>query len=384
MKKKTVNKILTAAGLLVYIVVAVAWSVGAVNGAECREVKIIVHDGGPADTTGFVTPEGVISDLRGFYENAQGEKLANIDLERVSKILNSNDRYESASVMIVPTEARHGESGALKCDIKIEVVPMQPVARIFDSGKSYYINRAGKHITADHRFRANVPIVSGKFSGDFQPVSALPLLDYISGNKKWRESVTMIKAESPTSFILVPSIMGHVINVGDVNNLDDKFERIEKFYKKVLPVKGWNYYDSISVKWDGQVVATKRNKPVAVKLADIEDESEQELPEENPVDVMTIAPDKKNPETSAVAEKEKSAAPASTDKKKSTTSASADKKKPTASASTDKKKSTTSASADKKKSTTSASADKKKSTTSASADKKKSTTSASADKKKAS
>ena len=35
-----------------------------------------------------------------------------------------------------------------------------------------------------------------------------------------------------------------------------------KMYHKVLPVKGWDYYDTISVKWGGQVVATRRLKSI--------------------------------------------------------------------------------------------------------------------------
>ena len=27
-----------------------------------------------------------------------------------------------------------------------------------------------------------------------------------------------------------------------------------------MPVKGWTYYDTISVKWGGRIVATRRNK----------------------------------------------------------------------------------------------------------------------------
>lgn len=27
-----------------------------------------------------------------------------------------------------------------------------------------------------------------------------------------------------------------------------------------MPVKGWNYYDTVSVKWNGRVVATRRTK----------------------------------------------------------------------------------------------------------------------------
>ncbi len=49
-------------------------------------------------------------------------------------------------------------------------------------------------------------------------------------------------------------------------------------YRKVLPVKGWLYYDTISVKYSGQVVATrakKRDMPqiAAKELIDPEEET---------------------------------------------------------------------------------------------------------------
>lgn len=75
--------------------------------------------------------------------------------------------------------------------------------------------------------------------------------------------MTYIKAENPRNIILIPLIHGHVINIGDMNNLDNKFYRLTRAYKEVLPVKGWDYYDTLSVKWRGQLVATRRAKRLA-------------------------------------------------------------------------------------------------------------------------
>ena len=277
MTKKTIIQLLTALGLIIYLIVAVAWSVHAVNGSVCREVRIIISDD---DSIGFVTKEGIIANLEGFCENACGEKIGNLDIAKVAEKLNSNDRIESASVLVVPMKPNpDATDGARGCAVKIKVTPMKPVARVFDGDKSYYINRDGKHISADTRFRIDVPIISGHFTKDFQPVELLPLFDQLAANSRWHDAVAMVEANSPNSVILVPSIMGHVINIGNISNLDNKLERVERFYDKVLSVKGWNYYDSISVKWDNQVVATKRNKTVAVKNIEYDLISESDIPE---------------------------------------------------------------------------------------------------------
>ena len=46
--------------------------------------------------------------------------------------------------------------------------------------------------------------------------------------------------------------------------------RLKCFYSAIMKKKGWEYYDTISLKWDGQVVATKRKKasPVPVLTAE--------------------------------------------------------------------------------------------------------------------
>ena len=41
--------------------------------------------------------------------------------------------------------------------IAIDVVPMVPVARVFDRSGSYYINRGGKHLQASARYQIDVP-----------------------------------------------------------------------------------------------------------------------------------------------------------------------------------------------------------------------------------
>ena len=74
--------------------------------------------------------------------------------------------------------------------------------------------------------------------------------------------------------ILVPVIRGHVVNFGDTSMVDDKFLRLRTFYRKVLPTVGWQHYDTIAVKWRGQVVATRRHKrPEPVQLITIEEQS---------------------------------------------------------------------------------------------------------------
>ena len=76
--------------------------------------------------------------------------------------------------------------------------------------------------------------------------------------------------------------MGHVINIGRPEAFDNKFAKLKEFYTKVMPDKGWMYYDTISVKYNHQVVATRRVKAVKTvvdwrELSDEEADDEQTM-----------------------------------------------------------------------------------------------------------
>ncbi len=87
----------------------------------------------------------------------------------------------------------------------------------------------------------------------------------------------MYEVNGPDDIILVPRITGHVINLGDTTRLAEKRRMLMTAYKNIIPYRGWNQYDTISVKFRGQIVATRRNK---APLYPIETFIEEEDPEE--------------------------------------------------------------------------------------------------------
>lgn len=245
--KKTIRVILSI--LLVAYLAAVFVMSGQVA-AERRlaGIKVEIND---SSSSRFVTPAEILKELESLSLTVKGQRLVTVNTDSIERFLQTNDKIESVSVVRLTNDS-----------ILISVQPMIPVARVFDNdGSSYYINREGKHMTANARYHINVPVIIGEFGDSlFQPTALLPLIDYLSSSKSWESFVTMIKVDSPHDIILVPSIKGHVVNFGSPDGFDSKFARLRKMYRDVLPVKGWQYYDTLSVKWGGQIVATRRDK----------------------------------------------------------------------------------------------------------------------------
>lgn len=191
-------------------------------------------------------------------------RRADFDLAALEAHLNASDKLQDANVTLRSNGHLH-----------VDVTPMVPVARVFEPGKpSYYINVSGKRISAELRYHVDVPVLVGNFDSIHPAKRLLPLLDYIAGHPSVSAMVATVTQEADGNIIIVPNIVGHVVNFGDTSRVDEKFALLREYYRKVAPVKGWQTYDTIAVKWRGQVVATRRKKVVhEVPLPTVEEQT---------------------------------------------------------------------------------------------------------------
>lgn len=235
--------------MVVVVYMAMMWIVGGLMSREqmCKGMVISV------DTTAvkFLNPQGMAAQMGDYPWRVSKMPLRKVNIDSLERMLAGMDEIESVSVTIQSDRKVH-----------VDIVPMHPVARVFDSrGRSYYINKQGKRITADARFHIDVPLVIGDFNDTlFNATAILPLVDYMKRDELWSNMISMVRVDSPEDIVLVPVIRGHVINIGDTTDYPGKFSRLRRFYKEVMDVRGWEMYDNISVKYAGQVVATRRNK----------------------------------------------------------------------------------------------------------------------------
>ncbi|MBJ2188461.1 MAG: hypothetical protein JFR41_07555 [Muribaculaceae bacterium] len=202
--------------------------------------------------SGFVSQLEISQECDNIMQWVTARKRKEVDLNLLESHLRGSDKIEDVNVSLL-------NNGT----ILIDVVPMTPVARIFDTSTSYYINATGKRISADPRYHVDVPVVVGNFTDDRPSTRLLPLLHHIASHPELDALVSTVKQARNGDIIIVPTIRGHVVNFGDTSDVDNKFTRLREFYRQVMPVRGWETYDTIAVKWRGQVVATRRDKALA-------------------------------------------------------------------------------------------------------------------------
>ncbi|MDE6394618.1 MAG: hypothetical protein K2K77_04675 [Duncaniella sp.] len=246
-------KIIFSVMLAAYLVVALTMTARENDDDICKEMSITVEDAdGDTGVSRFVTPAELARELDDLPSKAKGIALANINTQDIRHRLLDLDKIEDAEVV------RYSDGS-----IRIHVTPIVPVLRVFDGPSSYYVNRAGKRVKASARYHKNVPMIQGHFEPSdsvFTPMSLMPLVNFIASDSLWNSYISMIKVKSPTDILLIPNIREHVINIGSIDRLREKMDNLQLFYSKVLVKQGWEKYDTISLKWNGQIVATKRHR----------------------------------------------------------------------------------------------------------------------------
>lgn len=255
---KLILKWLILLALLSYIAIASMW---AIDYAEQQTLDDIVVNIDKNSPTKFVTKEGVVQKLGKTADKIKHTPIAELNIEKLERQLSQDNSFENVECYITSDNK-----------LQIDIVPMIPEIRVFSpDGKSYYINKDGKRIDTGNEFFMDVPVVTGNFDQKFPAKNILPVTRHIAADDYLKNLITMIEVKSATNILLYPCIKGQVINIGDTTELTKKFDNLTLFYRKVMNHKGWETYDTISVKFRNQIVATRRDKSKKIHSIEVDD-----------------------------------------------------------------------------------------------------------------
>lgn len=269
---KNILKWTILAALLGYVGCIWVWSQAEADRNSCKGVIVSMGDKGLSDT---ITVRGVKSELMKYPRKIVGARMSTINTLDIEKYLMRLNNFENVQCFL-------STNGVLN----VRITPMIPEIRVFDGSRSYYVNKDGKRINSKAEFFAEVPVVTGRFSDSLTPQTVLPVVRFVQKDPVLSKLVAMYEVVDADNIMLVPKITGHVINFGDTTRLDEKRRMIMTAYKNIIPYKGWNEYDTISVKFKGQIVATRRNK---VPLYPIETFIEEVDPEDSTLPTEGLA-----------------------------------------------------------------------------------------------
>ncbi len=187
-----------------------------------------------------------------FPDLKAGLLLGDVKLKEIEERLSGHPFVKSVEAMV-------GQKGIV--NIKIE--QHQPIARIARPlAADGYITTDGKVIPTSTSYTSRVLILEGKYAEDLMEKGTLneempelmDLINFIIKDEFWNAQITELEVNSKTDIRLYQQVGNQIIEFGDARDIADKFSRISVFYKEILPRKGWNAYNRVSVKFKDQIV----------------------------------------------------------------------------------------------------------------------------------
>lgn len=201
----------------------------------------------------LILPDDIIKTVVKKFGPLKGLPIDLVDMRAIEQFLSTSPYVKEASVFL----------GANKT-LTLSIRQRMPVMRIVDNhGAHWYVDADTVRMPVSRNFTARVPLVNGDFpaTNDVKtwPINSLFDIAFMLQENEFMGSlVDQIYFESNEKIWLVPRLGPSKILIGNTKDLDDKVERIRKFYKKALPSTGWDTYAYVDTRFAGQIVAKRR------------------------------------------------------------------------------------------------------------------------------
>ena len=135
----------------------------------------------------------------------------------------------------------------------------EPILRVISDTKgSFYIDNNRERMPVSANFTVYVPIATGAIDEDFAKNELYDFVTFLNDNPEWNAWVDQIVVKPNKDVDLIPRAGDFKIAFGKLENYSEKFTKFALFIEKGLNVVGWNRYSEINLKYDNQVVCTKR------------------------------------------------------------------------------------------------------------------------------
>jgi len=231
----------------------------------CSALQVTVHD---SDGNAFIEASDIREIIQNKFGSVEGKLLNGINISLLEKIILTN-----------PFIARAEVFSTVDGKLNIDVIQRKPVLRVINyTNESYYVDDQGVFMPLSEKYTARVPVVNGFLFDRISekkvwasadsitdlnlPVSKLEqvfnIATFLHAHEFWAAQVQQLYVNVNGDIELISRVGAHTIILGDAGHLDEKFSKLFLFYSDALNKGDWNRYSAINLKFDNQVVCTKR------------------------------------------------------------------------------------------------------------------------------
>lgn len=141
-------------------------------------------------------------------------------------------------------------------ELKVLVKQRNPILRIQSLDGNYYLDDKGKKMPLSKNYAARVPLVTGVNSQEEMKLLYRFYKKVMQDTFMQKQIIAISLNEE--DFFLKSRIGDHLIEFGKLQNVENKIKKLKIFYQKVLADHSYDKYKKVNVKYNKQVVCTKK------------------------------------------------------------------------------------------------------------------------------
>lgn len=225
------------------------------GGIVCKRIQVEVTDSLEVQ---FISSSEIKKSIRKEYGRCIGESLDSIDLQKIETIIDNKSAVFKSQVFTTKDSTLH-----------IEVTQRKPIVR-FQKGRSgFYASQDGYIFPLQTSYAPHIQIVDGHIpvkvsdghKGEIEDIEErkwvldiIGLVQFIESNKDWRRIIVQIHVKENGDLVLVPREGDEKFIIGYPDHLEEKFEKLKKYYTAIVPKAGRNRYKVVDLRYREQII----------------------------------------------------------------------------------------------------------------------------------
>lgn len=242
---KKVLIILIAVSVIVYLIISADYFRDSSQNRICVGFEVEVKD---SLKTQFVTAEDINRLVKKYDLNPAGKSFKEINTLAIRDTILSNKLVESANVFIT-------SNGTVKATVQ----QREPVFRVIsETTGNFYVDKDRRIMPVSPSFAVYVPVATGRIDEEYAKSELFDFAMFLNNNADWDAWIEQIVVESRNEVVLIPRAGNFRIIMGSLDDYPVKLNKFVRFVDGGLNVVGWNRYSDINLKFENQVVCTRK------------------------------------------------------------------------------------------------------------------------------
>ena len=171
--------------------------------------------------------------------------VSNFSQQRVEEILDIHPAIKKSEVYVSQTGG-----------VNILIEQKKAIVRIKSNTNDYYLDEFGSMMQLFDNYTVKLVVATGEISFD-DHIEIYNFISKINTSDFWSKQITQIHFEDD-EILLIPRVGDQKILIGSFDNVLERLDNLYQFYKVAMPLKGWQIYSRINLKFNNQIVCVRK------------------------------------------------------------------------------------------------------------------------------